>query len=191
MAEVLSRRYAPDSQDQELPDLLMVDGGRGQLNIARSVLIELGLDQAFDVIGIAKKDESRGEDRDKIYKPLRSNPVNFSRDDDLLLFLQNVRDEAHRFVIGFHRVRRGKQSLTSILDEIPGIGPKRKKALLSHFGNVAGMMAADEEALAAVEGMTRQTARAVIGALAAKKNETTSPKDPAAPGPEEGDAPWS
>ncbi|GAB6094169.1 excinuclease ABC subunit UvrC [Desulfatiferula olefinivorans] len=192
MAEVLSRRYAPESRDREFPDLLMVDGGRGQLNIALSVLGDLGLDQAFDVIGIAKKDEGRGEDRDKIYKPMRSNPVNLARDDELLLFLQAIRDEAHRFVIGFHRSRRGKQSLSSVLDDIPGIGPQRKKALLLQFGTVSGIMEADETALAAVAGMTRQTARAVISALAEKKNKPSMPADdPAAPDPDEGDAPWT
>ncbi|MBU1172175.1 MAG: excinuclease ABC subunit UvrC [Proteobacteria bacterium] len=165
MAEVLLRRYGNESPDQMLPDLLMVDGGKGQLNIALSVLKELGMDQAFDVIGIAKKDEAKGEIRDKIYKAKRSNPVNFGRDGDLLLFLQNIRDEAHRFVITFHRARRDKKLRLSVLDSIPGIGPKRKTALLLHFGGLTGIMNAREEDLCAVEGMTASSARAVLEAL--------------------------
>lgn len=171
MAEVLSRRYGTDDKDLRLPDLLMVDGGKGQLNIALSVLKQLGMDQAFDVIGIAKKDETKGEQRDKIYKPMRANPVNFGKDEDLLLFLQAIRDESHRFVISFHRARRGKQSQMSVLDSIPGIGPKRKKELLSHFGGISGIMAADEDALCALDGMTVTAARAIIDALGSEKNE--------------------
>lgn len=165
MAEVLQRRYAKDDPDLPLPDLLMVDGGKGQLNVAVSVLKEAGKDGAFDVIGIAKKDEGKGETQDKIFKPGRSNPLNFSRDEDLLLFLQRIRDEAHRFVIGFHRKRRNTQSLISILDSVEGVGSKRKKNLLTHFGGIHGIKNASLDDLKSVEGMNEKTAEAVFNAL--------------------------
>ena len=98
--EVLRRRY---EKREKLPDLIMVDGGRGQLNIAVSVVEGLGLKDAFDIIGIAKKDPDRDEPRDKIYLPGRVNPVNFGKDREALFLLERIRDEAHRFAITFHR----------------------------------------------------------------------------------------
>jgi len=165
MAEVLQRRYGKDDPDLPVPDLLMVDGGRGQLNVAISVLKEAGKEGAFDVIGIAKKDEKKGETQDKIFKPGRSNPLNFGRDEDLLLFLQRIRDEAHRFVIGFHRKRRNTQGLISILDSIQGIGSKRKNSLLAHFGGIHGIKKASLDDLKSVAGMNEKTAEAVLNAF--------------------------
>lgn len=165
MAEILARRYGKETPEKNLPDLLMVDGGKGQLNIALSILKEHGLEGAFDVIGIAKKDEARGEDKDKIYTPGRSNPVNFGRQDDLLLFLQGIRDEAHRFAITFHRSRRGKKIRLSVLDDVPGIGPKRKQMLLTHFGGIEAIRQSSEDELSALEGMTIKTARDVLRVL--------------------------
>ena len=165
MQEVLRRRYNNHDQDMAFPDLLMVDGGKGQLNIAVSVLREAGIEGAFDVIGIAKKDESKGETQDKIFKPGRANPINFSRNEDLLLFLQSIRDEAHRFAVSFHRKRRTSQSLVSALDSIPGIGSKRKKNLLVHFGSVQDIRNASIEELTAVEGMTVKAAKDLLNAL--------------------------
>ena len=124
MAEVLRRRFGKGEASKPYPDLLMVDGGKGQLNIALAVTRELNLTEKFDIIGIAKKDETKGETRDKIFKPGRANPLSFGRDEDLLLFLQRIRDEAHRFAISFHRKRRRKISLQSALDTIPGVGKK-------------------------------------------------------------------
>ncbi|MEE8398074.1 MAG: helix-hairpin-helix domain-containing protein, partial [Desulfobacterales bacterium] len=158
MAEVLERRYRPGDETMPQPDLLVVDGGKGQLNIALSVVRELGMEGAFAIIGIAKKDESRGETEDKIYTPGRSNPIAFGRAGDLLLFLQRVRDEAHRFAISFHRQRRGKTSLQSALDGIPGIGEKRKAALLKHFGGIRKIRAAAIDDLAAVSGINPELA---------------------------------
>jgi excinuclease ABC subunit C len=111
MHEVLKRRLGKKTASTPYPDLLMVDGGKGQLNIARAVIQELKLDGRFDLIGIAKKDEKKGETQDKIFKPARANPVSFGREQELLLFLQRIRDEAHRFAIGYHRQRRSKRSL--------------------------------------------------------------------------------
>jgi excinuclease ABC subunit C len=165
MAEVLQRRYGTDDPELPLPDLLMVDGGKGQLNVALSVLKEVGKEGAFDVVGIAKKDEQKGETQDKIFKPGRSNPLNFGRDEDLLFFLQRIRDEAHRFVISFHRKRRNTQGLISILDSIKGIGSKRKKTLLAHFGGIQGIINASIDDLKSVEGMNEITAEIVFKAL--------------------------
>ncbi len=178
LGEVLARRYkkvdtlrgvgpcpyGPEA-GQALPDLLMVDGGKGQLNMAIAVLKALKLYGSFDLIGIAKKDPERGETEDKIYKPGRKNPVNLKKDTDVLLFLQRIRDEAHRAVITYHRKRRVMTCRRSVLEEIPGIGERRRMRLLKHFGSLKRIKAASVEELAAVPRMTRQTAHAVFEAL--------------------------
>ena len=164
MSEVLKRRLgksASQRKPQPLPDLLMVDGGRGQLNIALAVIKELSLEGQFETIAIAKKDEKKGEIRDKIFKPRRTNPVGFGKDADLLLFLQRIRDEAHRFAITFHRKRRTKTTLQSELDSIPGIGKKRKTILFKHFKSIKKIRKADIDLLNALPGITRTAAEAV------------------------------
>ena len=165
MAEVLHRRFTGHTSQDPFPDLLMVDGGKGQLNIAVSIIKELGLDNAFDIIGIAKKDEARGEDVDKIYKPGRMNPVPVWRDNEVQLLLQKIRDEAHRFAIGFHRHQRGKTAMHSELDGIDGIGRQRKKALLRHFGSMRHIRNATVEEIAAAPGVGLRAARNVKAAL--------------------------
>jgi excinuclease ABC subunit C len=165
MVEVLSRRYGKNEADTVWPDLLMVDGGKGQLGMAMAVLGQLGLEGRFDVVAIAKKDESRGEKQDKIFTPGRSKPVNLTRDADVLLFLQRIRDEAHRFAIAFHRRRRTRVGLQSVLDSVPGIGPRRKKMLLQHFGGLEKMRAATVDEIAALPGMNRKAALALRGHL--------------------------
>jgi excinuclease ABC subunit C len=164
MSEVLTRRLGklnPQRRSEPVPDLLMVDGGKGQLNIALAVIKELGLEQQFEIIAIAKKDENKGEIHDKIFKPRRANPIVFGKDADLLLFLQRIRDEAHRFAITFHRKRRIKTSLQSELDAIPGIGKKRKAILLKHFKSIKKMREANVEELNALPGINRPVAEAV------------------------------
>jgi len=161
MAEVLRRRFSKTGADGPLPDLLVVDGGKGQLNVASALLAELELGDRIDAIGIAKRDASRGESRDKIFKPGRANPVTFGRDADLLLFLQRIRDEAHRFAIGFHRRRRGKNALVSRLDAVPGIGPQRRKTLMRHFKSIANIRAAQLEEISTLPGFNPELARRV------------------------------
>jgi len=161
MDEVLRRRYGKEEKSKPYPDLLVVDGGKGQLNIAVSVVKDLKIEGKFDIIGIAKKDEKKGEVQDKIYKPGRVNPVNFGKEGDLLLFLQRVRDEAHRFAISFHRKRRGKASMRSVLDTIPGIGKKRKQILLKHFRSIKKIRAATIKELSAVPGISCKAAEVV------------------------------
>jgi excinuclease ABC subunit C len=165
MAEVLKRRFGKGEASKPYPDLLMVDGGKGQLNIALAVTRELNMTEKFDIIGIAKKDETKEEIRDKIFKPGRANSLNFGRDEDLLLFLQRIRDEAHRFAISFHRKRRRKISLQSALDTIPGVGKRRKAALLQHFKSVKNIRAADPEKIGALPGFSRSVAESIQKAL--------------------------
>jgi excinuclease ABC subunit C len=162
LAEILQRRFGKGVASQPLPDLLMVDGGKGQLNMALAILRNLALDEVIDVVGIAKPDKGRGELEDKIYKPGQANPVVWGRDHDLLLFLQRIRDEAHRFAIAFQRQRRGKRSLHSVLDAIPGVGPKRKAVLLEHLGSVQKIRAADVAALSRLPGFNRNLAEAIV-----------------------------
>jgi excinuclease ABC subunit C len=164
LSEVLSRRLGKLNADRkpgDVPDLLMVDGGKGQLNIALAVIKDLALEGRFNLIAIAKKDEKKGETQDKIFKPGRTNPIVFGRDADLLLFLQRIRDEAHRFAITFHRRRRNRISLQSELDAIPGIGKKRKSVLLKHFKSIKKIREADLDELNSLPGITRSAAEAV------------------------------
>ena len=161
MAEVLGRRYGRSEDRDPLPDLLVVDGGKGQLNIAGDIINMLGLNDTFKIIGIAKRDDKKGEVRDKIYQLGRANPVSFGRDLDGLLLLQKIRDEAHRFALQYHRKLRGKQAMRSVLDDIHGVGPKRKAMLLKHFGNVESVSRADLDVLAALPGMNRKIAKAL------------------------------
>jgi excinuclease ABC subunit C len=174
MSEALTRRYGKGEKSKPYPDLLVVDGGKGQLNIAVSVTNELRTDNRFDgkfdIIGIAKKDETKGETRDKIYRPGQMNPINFDRAEELLFFLQRVRDEAHRYAATFHRKRRKIRSIRSELDEIPGVGAKRKRALLTHFGSIEKIRAASLEELSALPGMNRRVAEAVRNALKLNTN---------------------
>lgn len=162
MAEILERRYS--KEEGGFPDLLVVDGGKGQLNIAVDVIQKLGLSGRFTLIGIAKKDEEKGEEYDKIYLPGRANPVSFGKQVDALHLLQRVRDEAHRFAISFHRKRRDKRTTASLLDSIPGIGEKRKKTLLMHFGSVKAMQNASLEDLKEA-GMPGAVAETLLDAL--------------------------
>ncbi|MCP4745109.1 MAG: excinuclease ABC subunit UvrC [Desulfobacteraceae bacterium] len=156
MAEVLRRRYGKGPDSDSFPDLLIVDGGRGQISVAESVLAQLGLTGRFSVAGIAKKDVEKGETQDKIYLPGRANEIQFGRETDLLLFLQSIRDEAHRWAVSFHRQRRTKTALISKLDDIAGVGPKRKAQLLKHFGSFKKLQAASREELQSVAGISKQ-----------------------------------
>jgi excinuclease ABC subunit C len=165
LREVLTRRYKEGGGKHPLPDLLIVDGGKGQLNMAVSVLKGLGQDGSFELIGIAKKDPERGETEDKIYKPGRKNPVSLKKDPKVLLFLQRVRDEAHRYVITYHRKRRMMTYRRSVLEGIPGIGTKRRAQLLKHFGSLKRIKDAPLEELCAVSGMTRQAAQTLFETL--------------------------
>ncbi|MBS0012972.1 MAG: excinuclease ABC subunit C, partial [Desulfobacterales bacterium] len=137
-------------------------------NIALAVIDELGLSGQFGVIGIAKKDEAKGEPEDKIYLPGRANPVNFQQHTEQLHLLQRIRDEAHRRAVSFHRKRRSSRSLHSALDDIAGIGPRRKAVLLQHYGSIAAIAAAPVEELAGLSGMTRKAAQSIHSGLSGR-----------------------
>lgn len=158
MYEVLKRRFSGGEKSLTFPDILMVDGGKGQLNIAVAVLKELKIDGKFEVLGIAKKDEKRGEARDKVYRPGQGNPVNLGRGEELLLFLEKIRDEAHRFTLSFHRKRRSTSFKRSALDSIPGVGKQRKRTLLGHFGSIRKIQAATLEELSVLPGISHKLA---------------------------------
>ncbi len=161
MAEVLKRRYGKGKNSEPFPDLLMVDGGKGQLGIAMSVLDDLDLTGRFDVIGIAKKDEKKGQTADKIYKYGRANPFDLDRDENVLIFLQRIRDEAHRFAITYHRSKRSSSAVCSVLDEIPGVGAKMKQVLLKNLGSINNIRKASLDELCRLPGMNKKTAEAV------------------------------
>jgi excinuclease ABC subunit C len=170
MAQVLRRRLGKGLDSEPFPDLLMVDGGKGQLGAALTVMRELQIADRMAVIGIAKKDPARGETRDKIFLPGRANPVSFARDGDLLLFLQRVRDEAHRHALAFHRRRHRAGSLTSALDGVPGIGRARKAQLIAHFGSFEALRAATLDELSALPGFNRRLAETVKNRLNADRS---------------------
>jgi excinuclease ABC subunit C len=161
MAEVLSRRYRKIGPATPEPDLLLVDGGKGQVNIAVAVLDQLGLSGRFAVAGIAKKDEGKRETADKIYLPGRANPVNLGSDGRLLLLLQQIRDEAHRFAITFQRKRRTRETMQSVLDAVPGVGPKRKAMLMKHFGSIKKIRAATVDELSELPGINENLAEGI------------------------------
>jgi excinuclease ABC subunit C len=158
MREVLTRRFSKGEDAKPLPDLLVVDGGKGQLNIALNVIRQFNLEGAFDLIGIAKKDVYKGEPEDKIFKPGQVNPVNLDKDHSLLLLIQRIRDEAHRVAVSFHRRRRARSAVTSVLDGIPGVGAKRKSVLLEHFGSIKKIQAASLKDLGELPGMNQRVA---------------------------------
>ncbi len=165
MHEVLHRRLGKGADSEPLPDLLLVDGGRGQLSVALGVVESLGFQNRLAVAGIAKKNESVGEMTDKIYLPGRVNPVQFGKDADLLLFLQRVRDEAHRSAVGYQRKYRGKRSLASVLDGLEGVGPKRRASLLKHFGSIDRIKAATIDELVSVPGVSKTVAQVIRSTL--------------------------
>jgi excinuclease ABC subunit C len=149
MREVVERRYERMvEEDGPWPDLVVIDGGKGQLNTAVEVLREVGAFDRFQVIGLAKRLE-------EVYKPDAPAPVLIGKDSPALQLLQKVRNEAHRFAVTYQRKRRKKKTLQSELLDIHGIGPKTAQKLLSHFGSVAKVKAADESALADVVGPSK------------------------------------
>ena len=157
MREVLSRRLTrAEEEGWGIPDLILIDGGKGQLNIAHSVIEELGYTGELDLASIAKG-RYEGES-DKMYIYGRKNPIVFSRNSQVLFLLMRVRDEAHRFAITFHKKLRGKRAVSSALDDVPGIGAKRKKELIKRFGSLSGIKAASVDEIAAVPGLSRRIA---------------------------------
>jgi excinuclease ABC subunit C len=173
MEEVLTRRFnrwkaaqelaenpgeKPDPSFAILPDLLIVDGGKGQLGRAVKVMEQFGLTGKFYVTGLAKQNE-------ELFVPNKSESILLPRHSQALYLIQRVRDEAHRFAITAHRSRRDKAGVVSILDSIPGIGPSRRKALLARFGGLEAIREASMEEIKSVKGMNEKLAQAVKESL--------------------------
>jgi excinuclease ABC subunit C len=164
MNEVLTRRFSrlidedPERTSGLWPDLLLIDGGAGQLNKVIAVLDKLGV-RDITIVGIAKGPD-RNAGRERFFLPNRA-PFDLPHDDPALYYLQRLRDEAHRFAIGTHRARRTKAIGQSRLDEVPGIGVTRKKALLHHFGSAKAVESADLEELMRTPGINRGTAQKI------------------------------
>jgi excinuclease ABC subunit C len=169
MYEVLKRRF---ENRENLPDLLMVDGGRGQVSMAVTVLRELGIGN-LDVIGLAKGSAPGGDaaelrrrpsmkEQDHVYLAGRKDPVYLIKYPAALFFLQRIRDEAHRFAITHHRRRMEKRDVHSLLDDIPGVGAAKNKALLRHFGDVEALRKATPEELLNVRGITKPLAEEIL-----------------------------
>ncbi len=162
MREVLERRMAKGVAEDTLPDLLLLDGGKGQLQVAVDVLARFNLLDTIDLVAIAKEKTEEGE---KLFRPGRKNPILLPAYSPVLLYLMRIRDEAHRFGITFHRRLRGKEQLHSQLDGIEGIGPLRKKRLLQTFGSFKRVLDAGVEQLAAVPGIGAERARQIHAQL--------------------------
>jgi len=161
LQEVLQRRFKRSSDASStwaiVPDLILIDGGRGQLNASLEVMNTAGA-QSIPVASLAKENE-------ELFMPQKAEPVILPRSSPALQLLQRLRDEAHRFAIGYYKKIHKRETFVSALDSIPGIGPKRKRALLRQFGSVDGIRQAPEEELTAVSGMTRSLAKKVKESL--------------------------
>jgi excinuclease ABC subunit C len=163
MKEVLERRFArlekedPDRQSGEWPDLLLIDGGKGQLNAVCEIMEDAGVHDV-PVVGVAKGPHHGREGREVFHLP-GGREITLPPNSALLFYLQRLRDEAHRFAIGTHRAKRAKSLTTSTLDDVPGIGPNRKRALLMHFGTARAVKGAALDDLEKAPGISRAMAR--------------------------------
>ncbi|NND21071.1 MAG: excinuclease ABC subunit UvrC, partial [Silicimonas sp.] len=164
MKEVLTRRFKrllkedPDRQSEAWPDLLLIDGGQGQVSAVHEILAELGVEDV-PMVGVAK-----GIDRDlgkEEFHRYREPPFALKRGDPVLYFIQRLRDEAHRFAIGAHRAKRSKAVGATPLDDVPGVGATRKRALLAHFGSAKAVSRADLSDLKAVDGISDTLAETI------------------------------
>ncbi len=160
--QVLSRRLVKAKDEDDLPDLVLIDGGKGQLNIGSKVLKDLDIANV-DVAAITKDEakHTKGMTAERVFLPEQKDPISLNIRSPLLFLLQQIRDAAHERAIGFHRKRRSKRILKSALEGIPGIGPIKKKRLLSHFGSFKRIQAATDEELLNVEGVTKKDIAAI------------------------------
>jgi excinuclease ABC subunit C len=171
MLEVLKRRFAHGKEHADLPDLVVVDGGKGQLAMALAAMADLGI-MGVDVVGLAKmrvqsapRSSEIDRTEERVFLPGQSNPVILRRNSNALFLLQRVRDEAHRFAITYHKKLRSKQTLYSALDRIPGVGGVRKRALLRAFGSIKRIGEASVEELLKLPSMSEKLAREILDSL--------------------------
>jgi len=164
MKEVLNRRFKrllkedPDRESDAWPDLLLIDGGAGQVSAVAEILADLGVEDV-PFIGVAKGID-RDAGKEEFHRP-GARPFALKRNDPVLYFVQRLRDEAHRFAIGTHRAKRAKAIGATPLDDVPGVGATRKRALLAHFGSAKAVSRADLADLKAVEGISDALAETI------------------------------
>lgn len=157
LRETLTRHYTKAKEKDDLPDLALIDGGKGQLNVALEVFKNLGI-ASVDVISLAKEEgrHDKGLNFEKIFIPHRKDPIFLSPRSSTLFILQQIRDEAHRVAITYHRKKRSKRLIQTELDKVPGIGPKKRTLLLRYFGSVKEIKKASREALQEVKGLNKR-----------------------------------
>jgi len=163
LAEVITRRLTRGLSDNDLPDLIIVDGGKGQLNRILEVFKELEI-VSIDLIALTKEEarHDKGLTKERIFIRGKNEPISLNPHSSLLFFLQSIRDEAHRKAITFHRKKRSERTTLSLLDQIQGIGPLKKKALLKQFGSVKRIFSATESELLKVECLTKKDRETLI-----------------------------
>jgi excinuclease ABC subunit C len=169
LQEVFGRRFSPQRIEQwGLPDLVVVDGGIGQLNSTLAIVEELGLRDQLSVVSLAKsrvtggaKDATVERSEERVFLPGRRNPIKLRQNGTALRLLAAIRDEAHRFAIEYHRNLREHELLRSKLRDIPRVGPRRERQLLTRFGSLEGIRQADQEELAAMPGIGPQLAHQI------------------------------
>lgn len=166
MREALLRRYTRAIEENDLPDLVIIDGGKGQLNVATAAFKDLGIED-LPHVGLAKaRTEEGARSPERFFLPGRSNPIILPQNGPVVQLAARIRDEAHRFAITLHRKQRGKATLRTALTDIPGVGPKRARALLNHLGSVARIREAGVEEIAQAPGFNEKLARQVRIGLA-------------------------
>jgi excinuclease ABC subunit C len=164
MRQVLTRRYEKVAGGEGVaPDLILIDGGKGQVEIARQVLAEVGLSSPL-LVGVAKGEERKPGLETLVFTDGRPE-VNLPKDSPALHLIQTVRDEAHRFAITGQRAKRDKARVTSTLEDVDGVGPKKRKSLLSRFGGMQGVRNASVEDLVTVDGISRELAERIYAQL--------------------------
>lgn len=157
LMEVLIRRLKRGKEENDLPDLLVIDGGKGHLNVALKALAELNI-ISVEAISVAKEQgrHDKGITQEQVFLPNVKDPILLRSTSPILFLLQQIRDEAHRFAITFHRKRRSKKLIKSSLADLPGIGPVKQRLLLRHFGSVKKLLSASEEELKQVKGLNKR-----------------------------------
>ena len=179
MKEVLTRRYKHVNEEGfKIPDLILIDGGKGQINIAAKVLTEIGIIKKVDLIGLAKGRSRRKKsnktklliDFEYVVKPNQKNEITLRRNSDVLHFLQKIRDESHRFAIDFQRSLKLHHTISSEIDKVPGVGPKKRKTLLKHFGSIKNLRMASLDELIQVPGIPMILARKILTYLNQNQN---------------------
>ena len=162
LREAITRRYTRAAAENDLPSLVLVDGGRGQLGVAVAALKDLGLDDLpCASIAKARAQEEGGHSPERFFIPGRMNPIVLPQSSPAVHLLARVRDEAHRFAITYHRKRRDTDTLRTQLEEVPGIGPKRARALLNQAGSVAKIREMEPGQIARLSGLSEKLAQAV------------------------------